>query len=135
MNRHQLRQETFCLLFLTEFHPGDEVGEQMRLFIEQRDMGDQGDYVEKKVADIISHRKEIDERIEARAENWKLSRMGRVEQSLIRLAVYEVIYEELPRGIAINEAVELAKVYGQDNSPSFINGVLARVIGGDEQDG
>ncbi len=129
MNRHQLREETFCLLFLTEFHPEDEIGEQMRIFIEERDMGDQGEYVEKKVADIIAHHDEIDKRIEDRSENWKLSRMGRVEQSLLRLAVYEVLYEELPRGIAINEAVELAKVYGEEQSPSFVNGVLARVIG------
>ena len=132
MNRHQLREETFCLLFLTQFHPEDEMGDQMRIFIEERDMGDQGEYVEKKVADIIAHQKEIDDRIEKRSENWKLSRMGRVEQSLLRLAVYEVLYENLPRGIAINEAVELAKSYGEENSPSFVNGVLARVIGQDE---
>ncbi len=132
MNRHQLREETFCLLFLTQFHPEDEMGDQMRIFIEERDMGDQGEYVEKKVADIIAHQKEIDDRIEERSENWKLSRMGRVEQSLLRLAVYEVLYENLPRGIAINEAVELAKSYGEENSPSFVNGVLARVIGQDE---
>lgn len=129
MNRHKLREETFCLLFLTEFHPRDEIGEQMRLFIGERDFGDQGDYVQKKVEDIIAHHDEIDERIESKAENWKLSRMGRVEQSLLRLAVYEVLYEELPTGVAINEAVELAKVYGEENTPGFINGVLARVIG------
>ena len=133
MNRHQLREETFCLLFLTEFHPQDEVGEQMRIFIEERDMGDQGGYVHDKVADIIAHHDEIDERIESRAENWKLSRMGRVEQALLRLAVYEVLYEKLPTGIAINEAVELAKVYGQESTPSFVNGVLARVIGSEDQ--
>ena len=133
MNRHQLREETFCLLFLTEFHSGDERDEQMKLFIEARDMGNQGDYVREKVADIIAHHDEIDERIEGRAENWKLNRMGRVEQSLLRLAVYEVLYEDLPTGVAINEAVELAKVYGQENSPGFINGVLARVIGREEK--
>ena len=129
MNRHQLREETFCLLFLTEFHDDDEKASQMRIFIEERDMGDQGDYVKKKVEDIIAHHDEIDERIESRAENWKLSRMGRVEQALLRLAVYEVLYEKLPTGVAINEAVELAKSYGEENTPSFINGVLARVIG------
>ncbi len=131
MNRHKLREETFCLLFLTEFHPDDEIGEQMKIFIEQREIGDQGDYVREKVEDIIAHHDEIDERIESKAENWKLKRMGRVEQSLLRLAVYEVMYEDLPKGIAINEAVELAKVYGEENSPSFVNGVLARVIGQD----
>ena len=129
MNRHQLREETFCLLFLTEFHPDDEVGEQMKLFIEERDFGEQGDYIRGKVSDIIAHHDAIDERIESRAENWKLARMGRVEQSLLRLAVYEVLYEKIPTGVAINEAVEIAKVYGDENTPSFINGVLARVIG------
>ena len=134
MNRHKLREETFCLLFLSEFHPRDELGEQMRLFLEERDMGDQGDYVSEKVADIMAHHDEIDERIESRAENWKLSRMGRVEQALIRLAVYEVLYEDLPVGIEVNEAVEIAKVYGEETTPGFINGVLAKVIG-DEKKG
>ncbi len=129
MNRHRLREETFCRMFLTQVQPEDEIGERMRIFFEVREIGEQGDYVKEKVEDIIAHQSEIDARIEERAENWKLSRMGRVEQSLLRLAVYEVLYEKLATGIAINEAVELAKAYGEEATPSFINGVLARVIG------
>lgn len=63
------------------------------------------------------------------AEGWKTGRMGKVDLTLIRLAVYEMKYDEdVPVGVAINEAVELAKKYGTDESPAFINGVLAKLV-------
>ena len=77
---------------------------------------------------MLAKLKEIDESINAAARGWKTSRMGKVDLTLIRLAVYEIKYEEdIPVGVAINEAVELAKKYGSDDSPSFINGVLAKI--------
>ena len=69
----------------------------------------------------------LDEMINKTAKGWETSRMGKVDLTLIRLAVYEIKYDdEIPTGVAINEAVELAKKFGQDNSPSFINGILAK---------
>ena len=62
------------------------------------------------------------------AEGWTTARMPKVDLTLLRLALYEISYEELPAGVAINEAVELAKKYGSDNSSSFINGVLGRIV-------
>ena len=71
----------------------------------------------------------IDEKISTVAKGWTLGRMGKVDLSLIRLAVYEMLYdEEVPVGVAINEAVELAKIFGQDGSSSFVNGLLAKVL-------
>ena len=85
-------------------------------------------YIEHKVQDILTHLEEIDAIIDSSAQNWKTSRMAKVELTLIRLAVYEIRYEEdIPTGVAINEAVELAKSYGEENSPAFVNGVLARI--------
>ena len=77
----------------------------------------------------VSGLAEIDEAIDAVAEGWKTGRMGKVDLTLIRLAVYEMKYDEdVPVGVAINEAVELAKKYGTDESPAFINGVLAKLV-------
>ena len=77
----------------------------------------------------MAHLAEIDEAIDAVAEGWKTGRMGKVGLTLIRLAVYEMKYDEdVPVGVAINEAVELAKKYGTDESPAFINGVLAKLV-------
>ena len=68
----------------------------------------------------------MDADINERTENWKTTRMSKVDLSLIRLALYEMRYEDMPKGVAINEAVELAKKYGTDSSSGFVNGVLAK---------
>ena len=70
----------------------------------------------------------IDPQIEEVSVGWKLNRMSRVDLAILRLAVYELLYDEkIPTGVAINEAVELAKTYGGDASPSFVNGILAKI--------
>mgnify|MGYP000962419075 CR=1 FL=1 len=77
---------------------------------------------------ILEHLPKIDQMINEAAKGWKTSRMGKVDLTLIRLAVYEMKYEEdIPTGVAINEAVELAKRYGTDDSASFVNGILAKL--------
>ena len=77
----------------------------------------------------MEHLEEIDAAINEVSEGWKTTRMGKVDLTLIRLAVYEMKHEEdIPVGVAINEAVELAKQYGTDDSPAFINGVLAKLV-------
>ena len=87
------------------------------------------EYIQKKSADIFLRLKEIDEIIDKNADKWKSDRMGKVELAVLRLAVYEILFDEdIPGKVAIDEAVELAKKYGQDSSGSFVNGVLAKVI-------
>ena len=86
-------------------------------------------YIEKKAAAIAAHAAEIDSKINAVAKGWKTNRMGKVELAIIRLAVYEIKYDEdIPTGVAINEAVELAKKYGTKDAPSFVNGILAKIV-------
>ena len=86
-------------------------------------------YIEKKLRDIYSLCEEIDALINEKATGWKTNRMSKVDLTLIRLAVYEIKYEDdIPAGVAINEAVELAKIYSSDGAPSFVNGVLAKFV-------
>lgn len=130
MTRREIRELIFKMVFRVEFHTGEEIPEQLRLFMDTLDQAGEKDraYIEHKVEDLLAHLTEIDEIIDASATNWKTSRMAKVELTLIRLAVYEMKFEEgVPTGVAINEAVELAKAYGEDNSPAFVNGVLARI--------
>ena len=130
MTRREIRELIFKMVIRVEFHTGEEIPEQLRLFMDALDQAGEKDraYIEHKVEDLLAHLTEIDEIIDASATNWKTSRMAKVELTLIRLAVYEMKFEEgVPTGVAINEAVELAKAYGEDNSPAFVNGVLARI--------
>ena len=130
MTRREIRELIFKMVFRVEFHTEEEIPEQLRLFMDALDQAGEKDraYIEHKVEDLLAHLTEIDEIIDASATNWKTSRMTKVELTLIRLAVYEMKFEEgVPTGVAINEAVELAKAYGEDNSPAFVNGVLARI--------
>lgn len=129
MGRRELREQIFKLLFRVEFNDKEDMPEQERLFFEDEDTADEKDeqYILKKYEDIVLKLDIIDEMINKETKGWDTSRMGKVDLTLIRLAIYEIKYDdEIPTGVAINEAVELAKKFGQENSPGFINGVLAK---------
>lgn len=129
MSRRELREQIFKMLFRIEFHESDEMEEQMGLFLEEEDKASEEEdaYIRNKYGKIVEHLEEIDGEINEKAKGWKTTRMAKVDLALMRLAVYEILMdEEIPAGVAINEAVELAKKYGTDDSPSFINGVLAK---------
>jgi N utilization substance protein B len=129
MGRRELREQIFKLLFRVEFNAREDMPEQEKLFFEDENTADEESerYILKKYEDIVSKLNVIDEMINKETKGWDTSRMGKVDLTLIRLAIYEIKYDdEIPTGVAINEAVELAKKFGQDNSPGFINGVLAK---------
>lgn len=132
MTRRELRTHTFKLLYRTFFYDSEEMKEQEKLFFEDSELAiDVYDmeYVQKRVDDVIRNLDEIDRAIDAKAESWKVNRMNYVDLTLIRLAYYEMNYDEdIPVAVAINEAVELAKIYGGDESSSFVNGVLAKML-------
>lgn len=130
MSRREIREQIFKLLFRAEFYEKEELSEQMQMFLEETDPGAEKDicYIQNKFEQIMDHINEIDEMVNQVAQGWKTSRMGKVDLTLIRLAVYEIKFEEdVPTGVAINEAVELAKRYGTDDSASFVNGILAKL--------
>ena len=130
MSRRKLRENIFKLLFLSDFNREDEMPEQLALFfdtIEKLDSKDQ-QYMEAKYAQIQAHLADIDETINECSSGWKTSRMSKVDLAILRLAVYEVrLDDDIPTSAAINEAVELAKHFGGEDSPTFINGILSAV--------
>lgn len=131
MTRRELREQVFKILFGASFHDVSELSQQIAVYSETEEAWDvaDGEYISKKCTDIVERLTEIDAAINEVSEGWKTTRMGKVDLTLIRLAVYEMKYEEdIPVGVAINEAVELAKQYGTDDSPAFINGVLAKLV-------
>ena len=128
MTRRELRENVFKMLFRVEFHEETDLTEQLDLFGEEVENITEEDsaYINHKCNDIISKIAEIDDAINESTTGWKTTRMGKVDLTIIRLAVYEMKFEEdIPAKVSINEAVELAKKYGTDDSASFINGVLA----------
>lgn len=129
MTRRQIREQIFKILFRIEFHSKEDFQKQMEFILDQEDGGEDKDflYIREKSFAIQKRLEEIDDLINGRTKGWKTSRMGKVDITLLRLAVYEIMFEEeIPTGVAINEAVELAKKYGTDDSPAFINGVLSK---------
>jgi N utilization substance protein B len=130
MNRTQLREQVFKLLFRVEFNPMEEMPEQEELFTTVSDTEfstQDADYIRDKYEKIAQKLPEIDEAINKETKGWNTSRIAKVDLTIIRLAVYEIRYDDsVPTGVAINEAVELAKKFGQDGSPAFVNGVLAK---------
>ena len=131
MTRREMREHTFRLLFLKEFYNEEDLGSQVRLYLEEfEDMPEEAkEELGTRVRQIYARVEELDGQINDVAEGWKTRRMGKVELTILRLALYEILYDdEIPEKVAINEAVELAKKFGGDDAPSFINGVLAKLV-------
>ena len=146
MIRRKIRETAFRILFVLNFCPADQMQDQLNFYftdhteLEIDDLTEEEDQkavirldqaswpeITAKCLGAAGHLPEIDRIIEESSEGWKLSRLTKVDLTLLRLAVYEMKFENLPSGIAINEAVELAKRYGTDKSPAFVNGVLAKI--------
>ena len=131
MRRSELREKIFLLLFRNDFHEFKDMSEQSDLFFEYiLDMDeDSKKYIHDRTFEIISKIEEIDEKIVNVSKGWKIERMGKVDLCIIRLGCFEILYDEdIPVNVAINEAVELAKKYGTDDSYSFVNGILGKLI-------
>ena len=142
MKRSVLREQVFRLLFRVEFHTPGDMEEQASDFGDNdcfplSDEEDEDVILSEKDARLIRERyesiaarlDEIDALINERTVGWDTSRMGKADLTVVRLAVFELMFDEaVPTGVAINEAVDLARKYGQDNSSSFVNGVLARFV-------
>ncbi|NCB91278.1 MAG: transcription antitermination factor NusB [Clostridia bacterium] len=131
MGRRELRESIFQLLFITEFNETEEMPEQSTLYLEGiEDLKDKDEkYIQEKLKKIQDKLPQIDEMLNQISKGWKIARMGKVDLTVLRLAAYEILFDEdIPTGVAINEAVELAKKFGGDDSPSFINGVLGKLV-------
>lgn len=133
MKRREQRECIFQLLFRVEFNRQEEMPEQADLYLddirEEQTVKEKDEaYILEKYSRIVEELPKIDVMLDEASKGWKISRMGKVELTVLRLAVYEMKFDEdIPEKVAINEAVELARKFGGDDAPAFINGVLAKL--------
>lgn len=130
MNRTKGREQAFKLLYSLEIQKEDEI-DQIELFFDNNNIEEVE--AQKYISDIAKGvRKNEEEMVRLISDNlkkdWSIERISKVNITLLKLAIYEIKYKKLPYKAIINEVVELAKLYGDDNSPSFINGALANII-------
>ena len=132
MSRRELREQIFKLIFRAEFYDKEELPEQEKLFFEDYELNmkpEDETYISEKSNKILEKLDEIDCMINQEAKGWTTERMGKIELTIPRLAIYEIKFDEdVPAGVAINEAVEIAKKFGQEESAGFVNGVLAKFV-------
>ena len=130
MKRTELREHIFKVVFGVEFNAEQEMPEQLQLYFEQLEDAREKDldYIRTKSSKIAEKIAEIDSLINEHTTGWKTSRMNKVDLTILRLAVYEMKWDEdVPTGVAIDEAVELAKKYSSNEGPAFINAVLGKL--------
>ena len=129
MSRRSARKNAFFLLFQMDFSEAAEFEQVKEIFFaEKEEPVEEGDkaFILSEVEGTREHMAEIDALIEQSAKGWDPERMNKVDLAILRLAVYEMKWGETPVGVAINEAVELAKKFSSDEAPAFINGVLGK---------
>lgn len=147
MRRSELREHVFCALFCLGFYPENEREEQLEFYFQDINRQKQEEeeelvpsveakpkereYIKERLCHIFDKLTELDKQIDSVSVGWSISRMGKVDLTIIRLAYYEMLYDEsVPVKVAINEAVELAKKFGGESSQSFVNGILAKLTTG-----
>ncbi len=131
MNRSAIRENAFKLIYSLEIQKTENLEEQIDLFFESNNIEDEQakKYIKDVILGINENLEEILKDIEQNLkEDWKLNRISKMDLSILKLAIYEIKYNEIPYKVAINEAVELAKKYGEDKSKNFVNGILASIV-------
>jgi N utilization substance protein B len=130
MNRRLTREHIFKTIFSIEFNEKEEFNEKVEVYLSELEASDKSkEYINNKSLAIYNKKEIIDEKISDNAKKWSISRMSKVDVSILRLAVYEIMFDdEIPTNVAINEAVEIAKKFGGEHSPSFVNGILANIV-------
>ncbi|HBC84331.1 MAG: transcription antitermination factor NusB [Clostridia bacterium] len=130
MNKSASRELVFKLLYSLEIQKESDL-EQFELFCETNEIEDRNtkEYMKEIITQVKNHEQEIEELISKNLKSgWNIKRISKINITLLKLAICEMLYKNLPYKIVINEVVELAKSYGEDSSPMFINGVLASII-------
>ena len=138
MNRRQTREAALCMIFDYSFHTEGDGNEQLELYLDNFQDKDsknlsedlrQDDYFTKAYFGVISNINELDKIIANCSKKWSSKRISRVSKSILRLALYEIIYmKDIPEQVSVNEAVELAKKFDSDESYTFVNGILGAYI-------
>ena len=134
MTRREFREHTAKLIFMFDFYPKEEWKEQFEFYADYSEIKEEDrDSLWQRVMAFEEKKTEVDNLIDGASKKWRISRLSKTDLMLLRVAVYEIKFDaEIPNKVSVNEAVELAKIYGGDESPSFVNGVLAKFMAGEE---
>ena len=129
MNRHKQREYTFRVVFSLDQNQTEEPMEDIDLQIDSVGIENEEDIqlIRSKVKNVFSELVVIDELIEGASDKWTIDRIAKIELAILRVAIYDMKFDEVPVQVAINEAVELSKKYGEDQSSKFVNGVLGQI--------
>ena len=131
MNRTAIREKAFKLIYSLEIQKYESLQEQINLYFESENIenAEAKEYIEDAVLGIEKNKAEIIELIQKNLKSdWKIERISKIDLAILKLAIYEIKYKEIPFKVVINEAVELAKKYGEDSSKNFVNGILASIV-------
>ena len=130
MNRRNIREHVFRMVFEKDFYERAELPKQLLLYLEDVEaVQEEKDYLMERALQVVDLSEQIDAEIDEISESWRISRIGKADLAILRLAVYEIRHDDkIPVSVAINEAVELAKKYGGERSYGFINGILAKMV-------
>ena len=131
MNRTAIREQTFKLIYSLEIQKQEDLEEAIELYEQSNEITDKKakEYINYTILGIQENKEEIIRQIETNLKaEWKLERISKVNLAILKLAIYELKYTEIPFKVAINEAVELAKKYGEESSKNFVNGILASIV-------
>ena len=131
MNRTEIREQAFKLIYSLEIQKKEDLEEAIELYIESNEITNKNaiEYIKDAIFGIEKNKEEIIKSIEKNLKkDWKIDRISKIDLSILKLAIYEIKHTEVPYKVVINEAVELAKKYGEDNSRNFVNGVLASIV-------
>ena len=131
MNRTEMRELAFKLIYSLEIQNSDNIEEQIELYFQQNKIENQKviEYIEDIILGMNKNKTEIeDKKKKCLTEKWTIERISKINLALLKIAIYEIIYTETPFKVAINEAIELSKKYGEENSSNFINGILASIV-------
>lgn len=127
MTRREARELIMKMLYEMTFHPEKDANLLLEGYTQDM-KGKVKDFIVNEFNGVLKHQEEIDSIIEASSTNWSINRIAKVDHMLLRMAVYELKWgEDIPQKVAINEAIEIAKVYSTDKSPKFINGILGNI--------
>ncbi len=130
MSRKKARDNAFKCIYELEFGRDENIEKILNNCYEENDnKPEEKEYISNVVKGVKENLAEIDNIILSKLKNWSLDRIAKIDLAILRLAIYEIKYvEDIPEKVSANEAVELAKTYGNNDSKSFINGVIANVI-------
>ena len=131
MKRSEIRELAFKLIYSLEIQKTENIDEQIKIFLENNDIKNQSaiEYIKDCIYGINQNIEKINETIEdSLTSEWKIERISKINLSLLKLAIYEIKYKNIPYKLEINEVVELAKIYGEESSSKFINGALAKIV-------